>query len=255
MSAATLMTRPEAQHVAPTWQVAHSGESLVIVEIHVADRSAANRLTRVFAARVASENLPYVRDIVPAMTTLGVHYAPHLVERDRTDVLPHRIVEERLKALLADAATGSESAPRVIEIPVCYGGEQGPDLDEVADKCGLSAAEVVRLHRATLADVMMIGFAPGHPYIGMLDSALAIPRRATPRTAVPPGSIGLANCQSVIYPVTLPGGWNLIGRTPLQMFDPARAEPCLLRAGDQVRFVSITAAEFDALNEHVGVTP
>jgi KipI family sensor histidine kinase inhibitor len=238
--------------VSTTCRLRHSGERTVIVEVRSSDRVAANRVAREIAARIAAANHPFIHDIVPAMTTVGVHYDPHRVEVGSSEKLPYQVVEALLEQVINDSSDRSTDIGRVVDIPVCYGGEYGPDLAEVAQTCGLSVDEVVKLHSGELVDVMMIGFAPGHPYIGLLDEKLAPPRRATPRTAVPPGSVGLANRQSVIYPVTLPGGWNLIGRTPLQMFDPSRSDPCLLQAGDKVRFVPISPAEFDALNEHAG---
>jgi KipI family sensor histidine kinase inhibitor len=236
----------------PAWELFHSGESLVIVKVCEHDPGCANRIARAFAAQIASANLTFVRDIVPAMTAVAVHYVPSLVSTEETGKLPHWVVAKLLSELLQNVTIGKQAQPRVFDIPVCYGGEHGPDLDQVAATCGLSAADVISLHGESVVDVMMIGFAPGHPYIGMLDERLAVPRRVTPRPAVPQGSIGLANRQSVIYPVMLPSGWNLIGRTPLQMFDPERTEPCLLRAGDQVRFVPISREEFDARAEDQG---
>lgn len=238
--------------VATVCRVRHSGERTVIVEVQASERVAANRVAREIAARIAAANHPFIHDIVPAMTTVGVHYDPHCVDVGSSEKLPYQVVESLLEQLIDERRAGSTDTGRVVEIPVCYGGEYGPDLAEVAQICGVSADEVVKLHSAELVDVMMIGFAPGHPYIGLLDQKLAPPRRATPRTAVPPGSVGLANRQSVIYPVTLPGGWNLIGRTPLRMFDASRADPCLLQAGDKIRFVSIGPAEFEALNHDAG---
>jgi KipI family sensor histidine kinase inhibitor len=240
---------------APGWTIHASGERLLIIELQDRDRAAANRRARDFAARVAAENLPYVSDIVPAMTTVGIHYAPHKVPADKDSHAPYDAIVAALNRLLKTVSETGSAAPRVVEIPVCYGGEHGPDLSEVAQTCGLSVAEVVELHSASLVDVMMLGFAPGHPYLGMLDTRLNPPRRATPRTAVAPGSIGLANRQTVIYPLTLPGGWNLIGRTPLAIFDAAREAPCLVNAGDQVRFVPITAQQFDTLSHNAGVSP
>lgn len=246
------MNSVNSTDVSTTCRLHHSSERTVIVEVQSSDRVAANRIAREIAARIAAGNYPFIHDIVPAMTTVGVHYDPHRVDMDSNDKLPYRVVESLLEQIINNSGERSTDTGRVVEIPVCYGGEYGSDLAEVAQHCGLSVDEVVKLHAGELVDVMMIGFAPGHPYIGFHNEELAIVRRATPRTAVPPGSIGLANRQSVIYPVTLPGGWNLIGRTPLRMFDPARSEPCLLQAGDKVRFVSIGPAEFDALNEHAG---
>jgi KipI family sensor histidine kinase inhibitor len=237
---------------AAAWTLHASGERLLIIELHAGDRVAANRSARDFAARIAAENLPYVTGIVPAMTTVGIHYAPHRVPLDNTSLAPYDALVEALNSLLKTVDATQEAARRVVEIPVCYGGEHGPDLGEVAHACGLSEHAVIELHSGALVDVMMLGFAPGHPYLGMLDTRLSPARRATPRTAVTPGSIGLANRQSVIYPLTLPGGWNLIGRTPLALFDPAREAPCLVNAGDQVRFVPITPEQFETISHNAG---
>jgi KipI family sensor histidine kinase inhibitor len=253
---AAIPVNDAADAIAPdatAWTMHASGDRLLIIELQDEDRAAANRRARDFAARVAAENLPYVSDIVPAMTTVGIHYAPHRVPLDKTGHAPYEALVVVLNGLLKTVAATGSAAPRVVEIPVCYGGEHGPDLNEVAHACDLSVAEVIALHSGALADVMMLGFAPGHPYLGMLDARLSPARRATPRTAVAPGSIGLANRQTVIYPLTLPCGWNLIGRTPLAIFDPAREAPCLVNAGDQVRFVPITPQQFDTLSRNAGV--
>lgn len=228
----------------PEWEIFHSGDSLVIVQVYGRDRKHANQTARAFAKRIVSANLPFICDVVPGMTSVGVHYSPRKVAV-AAGMLPHHVIETLLGQLLVDSGSVSQDQPRTVDIPVCYGGEYGPDLVEVAVACGISVEEVIRLHCHAVIEVMMIGFAPGHPYMGMLDKRLAIPRRETPRTAVLPGTIGIANGQSVIYPMTLPSGWNLIGRTPLQIFEPRRAEPCLLRPGDQIRFVPISQAEFD----------
>ncbi|KAB7623755.1 5-oxoprolinase subunit PxpB, partial [Verminephrobacter sp. Larva24] len=150
-------------------------------------------------------------------------------------------------ALLEPLEWQEAQAARVVEVPVCYGGEHGPDLASVAAACGLSPQGLIDLHAGAQVRVLMMGFAPGLPYIGSFDTRLAVPRRPQPRMAVPGGSIGLANRQSVIYPFTLPGGWSLIGRTPMQLFDPNRDPACLLQAGDGLRFVPISAATFGAL--------
>src|SRR5690606_28650988 len=145
------------------------------------------------------------------------------------------------RLILADALSGGKPAEdaRQVDIPVCYGGEHGPDLEDVARHCGLSPQEVIRLHSGTPAYVFMLGFAPGAPYIGIHDPKLAIGRRDTPRTVGPAGSVAIANLQTVIYPNASPGGWNLIGSTPAVLFDPAREPVTLLAPGDTVRFVPI----------------
>jgi KipI family sensor histidine kinase inhibitor len=124
-----------------------------------------------------------------------------------------------------------------VEIPVCYGLEYGPDLDAVAAHCGLSPDEVIARHTAAEYRVYMLGFSPGFPYLGGLDPNIAAPRRETPRIKVPAGSVGIAGMQTGIYPLESTGGWQIIGRTPMRLFDPGLEEPCLLRPGDRLRFV------------------
>src|SRR5699024_10398559 len=125
---------------------------------------------------------------------------------------------------------------RTIDIPVCYGGDFGPDLDDVARHCGLDVEQVIALHSGEPAYVFMLGFAPGAAYIGMHDDALDIPRRDTPRTALPKGAVAIANRQTIIYPNPSPGGWHVIGTTPLEQFYPSQTPPTLLAPGDMVRF-------------------
>ena len=127
---------------------------------------------------------------------------------------------------------------------MCYEAEFAPDMDEVSKKTGLAAGEVVKRHAAAEYRVLMIGFAPGHAYLGGLDARLGVPRRATPRAQVPAGSVAIANDQTVVYPYAISGGWSIIGRTPLAVFDAERQEPSLFAAGDRVRFKPISRAEF-----------
>jgi inhibitor of KinA len=134
-----------------------------------------------------------------------------------------------------------------VEIPVCYGGDFGPDLDLVASHAQLTPAEVIARHAAPEYLVYMVGFAPGFPYLGGLDAGLATPRRTQPRPLVPAGAVGIAGAQTGIYSLPTPGGWQLIGRTPRRLFDPGRNQPSLLQAGDRLRFVPISEAEFQQL--------
>lgn len=155
-------------------------------------------------------------------------------------------LEKRAAAAADDTSAGTS---RQIELPVCYGGEYGPDLDDVARQRGLSAAEVIALHTRAEYLVHAIGFAPGFPYLGGLPPQLATPRRSTPRTTVPAGSVGIGGAQTGIYPFATPGGWNLIGRTPRALFDLTRPEPALLRAGDTVRFRAASPEECHLLSD------
>ncbi len=141
-------------------------------------------------------------------------------------------------------------APTLVEIPVCYGGQFGADLEGVARHAGLPAAEVIRLHAQAEYVVAMVGFAPGFPYLAGMHEQLAAPRKTQPRALVPAGSVGIAGGQTGIYSIPTPGGWQLIGRTPRRLFHPQQENPSLLRAGDRVRFVPISAAEFDQQSEY-----
>ena len=151
--------------------------------------------------------------------------------------------EIAVRAARAEAG-GMAQRGRVIEIPVCYGGAGGPDLSDVAARAGVSVDEVVQLHAGGDYGVQAIGFAPGFAYLGGLAMKLHTPRRATPRTAVAAGTVGIGGAQTGVYPLATPGGWNLIGHTPLKLFEAGRAEPALLRAGDRVRFRAISVEEF-----------
>ncbi|TAL56893.1 5-oxoprolinase subunit PxpB [Pandoraea sp.] len=232
--------------------IAPSGDRCLIVEFEASDPFAANRFVRAAAACIEAAALPGVTDVVPALHTVGVHYQPHRVRLSGA-LLPHLALTEILQSMLADLSLPAVGDARVIELPVCYGGDCGPDLEAVAALCNLRPAQLIELHCAAPVEVLMLGFAPGHPYIGRLDARLSPPRRATPRTVVPAGSLGLANRQTVIYPMNLPGGWHLIGRTPLPLFDARRgSQPCLLRPGDRVRFVPIEPNEFAAMQAGQG---
>lgn len=179
---------------------------------------------------------PGVRDVVPAFTSLAVHFDPL-----RTDA-------GQLVALVEQLARTAVDAPAIesecVAVPVCYGGEYGPDLSGVAALTDLDGEQVVALHCARIYRVFTIGFSPGFPYLGVVDERLRVPRRASPRTRVVAGSVGLAGPQTGIYPVESPGGWHIIGRTPLRIFDVARARPCRFRPGMLVRFHAVTALEY-----------
>ncbi|HEX2779923.1 MAG TPA: 5-oxoprolinase subunit PxpB [Gemmatimonadaceae bacterium] len=187
-----------------------------------------------------------ITDVVAGFASITVHYEPLRVAMVGAE-LPH-VALARTVASLLDGVDAVSAAPgRLVEIPVCYEGELAPDLEEVARHTGMSSRDVVRLHSAAEYVVHMIGFVPGFPYLGGLDARLATPRRAEPRTRVPAGSVGIGGAQTGVYPIASPGGWQLIGRTPLRLFDARRESPSLLHVGDRVRFRVVTRREFDAL--------
>jgi KipI family sensor histidine kinase inhibitor len=216
-------------------EIRHLGDRGLLVELGHGIDPAVNRCVQQLQRRLAREEIDGLLETVPAYSSLLVVYDPL------------RAAPEALKRQIAmrcdfDAVDDAEDRP-IREIPVIYGGEAGPDLETVADYHGLSVADVVRLHSGSVYRVYMIGFTPGYPYMGELPEALNTPRRDTPRTRIPKGSVAIAQRQTGIYPVVSPGGWQIIGRTPLELFDARQASPSLLSMGDQVRFVAISAEE------------
>jgi inhibitor of KinA len=231
-----------------TWRIAPLGDRCLIVEFGQEIDLETNLRARAVAEHLLANPIPGVVDVVPAFTTVGLHYRPEAFA-DGAGGAPFEQLTRRVEEILAKSVGRRRPAARRVEIPVCYGGEFGPDLDELARARNLSTAEVIALHGASPHVVHMLGFAPGHPYLAGLDKRLATPRRSTPRLKVPAGSVGVTGTQSTIYPLETPGGWNLIGRTPLRLFTPEKNPPCLLQPGDEVRFARITAREFEALRE------
>jgi inhibitor of KinA len=204
-----------------------------------------HRLVRAASSRIRGDPPPGFVDLVPAFVSIVVHYDPIAAARE-SSVTPHERIVSHLRDRLAGLRVEELAAPRLVEIPVCYGGELGPDLDDVARTHGLTPEEVIALHVGAEYLVYMIGFMPGFAYLGGLPERIATPRRQTPRTAVAAGTVGIGGRQTGVYPLVSPGGWNLIGRTPVKIFDIVRDEPTLLLTGDRVRFRPISRAEFEA---------
>jgi inhibitor of KinA len=186
-----------------------------------------------------SDPIAGVRNLHPA-------YCSVLVKFDATK-LRHSELEETLRNYAQRVEKVPLPEPRLVQIPVCYGGDFGPDLKDVAELHGLAPERVIELHASDTYIVYFLGFAPGFAYLGEVPKQLATPRLATPRRQVPAGSVGIAGNQTGVYPIATPGGWRLLGRTPLAMFRPDRAEMSLLSIGDRVRFVPISWEEFAAL--------
>lgn len=198
-----------------------------------------NRKVRSMTLLMKSEPPAGIIETVPSYRSILVRYDPSITTPDRL-LAAVAGLEER-------SAQIEIPPPRVIEIPVCYGGELGPDIEHVAAVNGLSVAEVVERHARPEYLIYMVGFTPGFPFLGGLDTELHTPRLETPRKLVPAGSVGIANGQTGVYPIASPGGWQLIGRTPLRLFAPERDKPFLYRAGDRIRFVPIQRTEYDRL--------
>lgn len=204
-----------------------------------------NAAAHALAARIRTAAPAWLRDLVPAYASLAVFFDPGAIDADT--------VRAWLHSHCVDTTTTSAGrSSTLVEIPVCYGDVYGEDLDTAAAELGMAARELIARHTAATYTVAMIGFAPGFPYLLGLDPALALPRLATPRTRVPAGSVAIGGAQTGIYPRESPGGWRLIGRTPLRLFDPCLpdldgASPSLLVPGDRVRFTAVDADTFAQL--------
>ena len=216
-------------HVAPL------GDRALTIDFPDVDAAAIRDLLRAFDARVHADAPAGLTARVPAIRTLTLHYEPTRTSYDA--------LRSYVEATLAGLTVTPEAPREPVVIPVCYGGEFGPDLPAVAVAHDTTPADIVEAHAAGCYTVAMLGFLPGFPYLDGLDRALHTPRRATPRTSVPAGSVGIGGSSTGVYPFASPGGWQIIGRTPMALFSPERTPPALLQAGDQVRFVAITDDE------------
>jgi inhibitor of KinA len=217
------------------------GDSAVIIQFGNNITLENHQKVRVLAAHLEDKPFPGMIEFVPAFTTVTIYYNPL--------VLTYKDACSTIKHIMDDLEIGAPSEPRTIEIPVCYGGDFGPDLEYVAEHNGLTVDEVIQIHSGAEYLVYMIGFAPGFPYLGGLSERIQAPRRSTPRLRIPAGSVGIAGMQTGVYPIETPGGWQLIGRTPVPLFRPNDSSPSLLQAGDIVRFRPISQQEYEEWKE------
>ena len=216
-----------------------AGDQALVVEFGETIDPALNRRVRDLTLAIERQRHPAVVDLVPTYRSLLVLY-----DARRASFADMRAA---LGRAAEDAVASSFPSPRVVEIPTCYGGEFGPDLEFVARHAGLTPDQVVATHADTDYLVYMMGFTPGFTYLGGMSPRIAAPRLQTPRTSIPAGSVGIAQQQTGIYPVDSPGGWQLIGRTPVRLFDPTRTPPVVVEAGDFVRFVRVDRSDYDRI--------
>ena len=214
-----------------------AGDSAVVVEFEERIDPRVNAQAIALGEAIVAAALAGVRDVVPSFRSVTVYFDPL---RTDYDVLLARI---EAGARRPPAAAAGPSTP--IRIPVCYGGDLGPDLADVAAYARLSEREVIERHASRAYRVFALGFVAGFAYLGTVDEAIAMPRHPTPRVRVPAGSVGIAGVQTGVYPTETPGGWRLIGRTPIRPFDISRVDPFLMNAGDTVRFYPIDREEFE----------
>ena len=218
------------------FRIVPAGDAALIVELPARIDPEINDRAVALAAAIRRHCAGMVRDVVVGYCTVTVYFDPLQVDPDQ--------MERRVRGLAARSSVAERSAGVLVEVPVCYGGSEGPDLPAVAAAAGLTEAEVAAIHSGLTYRVYVVGFVPGFPYMASVDPRLALPRRATPRTRVPAGSVAIAAGQTGIYPSETPGGWHLIGRTPLKPYDEARPEPFAFKPGDRVRFHPIDRETF-----------
>ena len=219
------------------------GDRCLIVDLGDQIDETIGRRARQLAQAIENAQWPGVLEVVSAFGTVGVFFTPQVSH-----------LSERITQLAQTLPEATGASGRQVTLPVCYDPQFGLDLEQVAAHAGLSVAALIDAHQATTCQVFMLGFSPGLPYMGVLDECFDIPRLTSPRTAVMAGTVGIANRQAVIYPAKLPGGWHLIGATPLKLFDPNADEPSLLRPGDEVTFEAISIETFHALQSGASST-
>jgi KipI family sensor histidine kinase inhibitor len=213
-----------------------AGESCLVVELGERIDIAVNLQVRALCLAIERARLTGIQEAVPTYRSLAIYYDPLMIDREA--------LKEQIQAVQGSLGDEGEQRTKVVEIPTVYGGKYGPDLDIVARHTGLSQDEVIRLHIEPLYYVYMLGFTAGFAYLGGLSERLSVPRLPTPRLKVPAGSVGIAGTQTGVYPRESPGGWRIIGRTYLRLFDPSLQVPTPIFPGDKVRFVRIEAQEY-----------
>ena len=212
-----------------------AGDRAIVIELGDEISIECNRRVHSLQRAIARQSLPGVVDLIPTYRSL-------LVEYDAAQI-SYADMKARLVEVRGNIPELPDEDAAIIHLPVLYGGEHGPDLEFVARNAGMDVNEVIDLHSGTEYPVYMMGFTPGFPYLGGMSERIATPRLSTPRGVIPAGSVGIAEAQTGVYPIESPGGWQLIGRTPLRLFDVARIPPSLIDAGDCVRFVPLSGED------------
>lgn len=229
------------------FKIIQVSETSLIVEFAGEINEETNKKIRVFCEYLENNHFYWLIEYIPYFCSVSIVYNPLLIKEKK----PFDFVGDYIKHILSNLDFSCEYEEKIIEIPVCYSLEYGPDIQYVAEVNNLTVDEVINIHSSGRYLVYMIGFTPGFPYLGGMSEKLYTPRRKTPRTAIPEGSVGIAGMQTGIYPIETPGGWQIIGRTPLKLFDLKRKNKTLLTCGDIVKFYPISTREFLRLKEKI----
>lgn len=220
-----------------------AGDSSILVEFGKVISPEINRKITATVQLMKMQHIEGVVDIIPAFCSLLINYDPRVISYEE--------ITERMQRLLKMDAKMDEEKKKIYEIPVCYGGEYGPDIANIAEHAGLTEEEVIKIHSSRDYLIYMLGFLPGFCYLGGLDERIHTPRLANPRIKISAGSVGIGGSQTGIYPLDSPGGWQLMGMTPVKTYDPDREVPILLEAGDYIRFIPINEEEYNRIKEQV----
>ena len=220
-----------------------AGDASILVEFGKEINPEINRKIAATVQLMREQHIEGVVDVIPAFCSLLINYDPR--------VIGYEEIKKRIKSLLKIEIKAGDERKRIFEIPVCYGGEFGPDIANIAEHAGLTEEEVIEIHSSRDYLIYMLGFLPGFCYLGGLDERIFTPRLANPRIKIDAGSVGIGGSQTGIYPLDSPGGWQLMGKTPVKTYDPDREIPILVEAGDYIRFVPIDEEEFNRIKELV----
>ncbi len=220
-----------------------AGDSSLLIEFGKEISPEINKRISATVQLMKEQHIEGVVDIIPAFASLLINYDPRVIAYDK--------LVKRMKHLLKMDAKVETGKKRIFEIPVCYGGEFGPDLKNIAEHANLTEQEVIDIHCSRDYLIYMLGFLPGFCYLGGLDERIFTPRLVNPRIRIEAGSVGIGGSQTGIYPMESPGGWQLMGKTPVRTYDPERETPILVEAGDYIRFIPIDRTEYERIKELV----